>query len=427
MTILRRIRRDRGQMLMMFVLTMSIVFVMGFIVVDFGLWFSERRGAQKDADLSSIGAAQELLAITRLSDPGANDIQTAANRRAVYIAGENGVRDPADIHLPDPANGSLWTACWADQGDTSDVIDTYPLDIEHDAGALFSTIFGIFAPEDLGAHARACVGSIVSMAGIMPVGVPIKNPDLEGTRVLCWGPDDGDPDDLPEPLYGKRCDLTVKDGDSGEYGWLDLDHPAPPLPPSNVCSETGGGAKELEDEVQNGGANTWCRVAPVGATTADCEARPTNEDPWNWCVEAKTGLSLNKLMGAFETLVSHEGECDSDGDGIDDFETSVELVSGTPETDSAFYRVTCDSPRIITLVIIDNYSPKGNPIVPIRAFASFFIEGVVVLDDGVEYPKFDPHGNIGQFNFYGRFVNILGEGGVGYVTDWSPKRVVLDE
>jgi hypothetical protein len=449
--VLKGITADRGQMLMMFVLTMSVVFVMGFVVIDFGLWFSERRGAQKDADLSALAAAQELLGITQLSDPDAGQVQDAANDRAWAYAQKNDVIDIADVHLPNPSDASVWTACWADQGDISNTIDSFPLDIEHDAGALFATIFGWYAPDDLGAHARACVGSINSMAGVMPVGVPIKNPDLDGVRDLCWAPDDdvdpndtdpsdNDDDDLPEPLYGKRCDLTVKDGDSGEYGWLDLDNPCPlgECAPSNVCSEGGGGANELGEEVEYGGANTYCRVAPIGATTADCQARSTNEDPWNWCVEAKTGLSLNKLMEAFNTLVKDEGACDGpDADDpedgkVDDFEYSVELQSGTEGTDSAFYDEICDSPRIITLVIIDSYTSAGNPVLPIRAFASFFIEGVAILDnDGMvvvgEYPKFDPQGNIGQFFFYGRFMNIVGDGGAGYVTDWSPKRVLLDE
>ena len=430
-TFLRKLSEERGQTIILFLVITSVTLVIGVIAIDFSLWFSERRGAQKDADLSALAAAQELLPIVTLDDPSATTIQQAANDRATEYANLNDVTDPANILLPSLADSQAWTACWSDEGDTSDIIDTYPLDIKHPTRGLFGKIFSIADQANLGAHARACVGSINRMAGVMPIGVPIKNPDLEGVRDLCWGPDDDDPDDLPEPLYGKRCDLTVKDGDSGEYGWLDLDNPEPPAPPSNVCSEAGGGADELGEEVEAGGANTYCRVAPIGATTADCEARPTNEDPYNWCVEAKTGLNVNKLMKAFNTSVSTEGACDGPDpddpkDGrVDDFEYSVELVSGTPETDSAFYQVICDSPRIITLVIIDSYTSAGNPVVPIRAFASFFIEGVVA--DGVEYPKFDPQGNIGQFHFYGRFVNILGDGGVGYVTDWSPKRVILDE
>ena len=132
-------------------------------------------------------------------------------------------------------------------------------------------------------------------------------------------------------------------------------------------------------------------------------------------------------MRAFNDLLDSEGDCDGNGDGIDDFADSIELVSGTPETDSAFYKVTCDSPRLITLVIVDNFDPSGQSLMPIRAFASFFVEACYNDNDGTEYPKCDPHGQIGQFNLVGRFVNILGTGGVGYPTDWSPKRVILDE
>ena len=94
----------------------------------------------------------------------------------------------------------------------------------------------------------------------MPIGVPINNPDFERwSRELCWSPDDSDPDNLPEPLYGKRCDLSVTDKVSGEASWLDLDHPSGD--PSDDCSVSGGGANELRNEIEAGGANTWCYVA----------------------------------------------------------------------------------------------------------------------------------------------------------------------
>ena len=160
--LIRKVNGQRGQMLVMLVLTLSVTFIIGFIVIDFGLWFSERRGAQKDADLSALAAAQELLSLTKLSDGNALDVQDAANARALDYAAKNDVADPDNVHLPDPVDSALWTACWEDIGDTSDVMDTYPLDIGHPTGALFGTIFGFTGLEDLGAHARACVGSVIS-------------------------------------------------------------------------------------------------------------------------------------------------------------------------------------------------------------------------------------------------------------------------
>ena len=433
--LLRKTAGEHGQMLMMTVITMSIVFVIGFIVVDFGFWFSERRGAQKDADLSALAAAQELLPIVTLDDPNATAIQQAANDRATEYAKLNDVTDPANILLPSLADSQAWTACWSDEGDTSDIIDTYPLDIKHPTRGLFGKIFSIADQANLGAHARACVGSVNSLDFVMPTGVPMNNPDYEKwIRDLCWSPDDGDPDNLPEPLYGKQCDLSVYDKVSGEASWMDLDHPDPEdYPPSDLCSEKGGGAKELGDEIAYGGANTVCRVAPMGFDAADCN------DDLNWCVRSKTGAQPQTVMKAFNTLFSGssrlfptgEGDCDTTGgDGIDDFYGSFELTSapGTEGTEHATYKQICDSPRVIDLIIVDTFDATGNSLMPIRAFATFFVEACRVND--VDDPKCDPKnfpGQIGHVNLVGRFVNIPGERGVGYPTDWSPKRIVLDE
>ena len=417
--ILRRLAQERGQAIILFLIITSVTLVIGVITIDFGLWFSERRGAQKDADLSALAAAQELLPIVTLDDPNANAIQLAANDRATEYANLNDVTDPANILLPSLADSQAWTACWSDEGDTSRIIDTYPLDIKHPTRGLFGKIFSIADQSNLGAHARACVGSVISMENIMPIGVPIKNPDISDVRELCWAPDN-DGDGAPEPLYGKRCDLSVTDKDSGEAGWLSLDNSSPlPNPPTDICSAHAGGLSDLTAEIRQGGANTTCYVAPAGFRIEDCTSS------MNWCAFSQTGAHLNQIMGAFNTLFSTEGSCNVDSDPYDDFEGALELESGTPGTESAFYRKICDSPRLVTLIIIDNFNSKANPQIPIRAFATFFVEGCVA--DGVEYPKCDPHGNIGHFNLYGRFVNILAEGAVGRIVDWSPKRIILTE
>jgi hypothetical protein len=262
------------------------------------------------------------------------------------------------------------------------------------------------------------------MYHIMPVGAPIKNPDVDNVRQLCWGPDDDDADDLPDPLFGIRCDLTLKDATSGEWGWLDLDNPDPPAPPSDVCSESGGGAAELGDEISQGGANTYCRVAPEGFDQSDCT------DDMNWCVESKTGAQPQKVIDAFKDLFSQppkgpEGDCDITGDNIDDFDGTFEHLGGDPGTDEAFYEEICESPRLILLIIIDNYESQGNPLMPIRAFAFFFVDACRI--DGVEYRTCDFQGSVGHLELVGYFVNLAGEGDVGWPTDWSPKLVSLVE
>src|SRR5438128_9609044 len=52
--------RERGQVLILFVMGATVIFVIGAIVVDIGLWVSERRNAQAAADLASLAAATQL-------------------------------------------------------------------------------------------------------------------------------------------------------------------------------------------------------------------------------------------------------------------------------------------------------------------------------------------------------------------------------
>src|SRR3990172_5917562 len=63
---------EGGQALILAVFLMTVVFVIGAIVVDVGLWVSERRGAQTDADFVALAGAWELL------DP-ASDATDAVN------------------------------------------------------------------------------------------------------------------------------------------------------------------------------------------------------------------------------------------------------------------------------------------------------------------------------------------------------------
>src|SRR5438552_19203264 len=53
-------RRERGQMLILFVMGATVIFVIGAIVVDIGLWVTERRKAQAAADFAALAAATQL-------------------------------------------------------------------------------------------------------------------------------------------------------------------------------------------------------------------------------------------------------------------------------------------------------------------------------------------------------------------------------
>ncbi|HEY8766157.1 MAG TPA: pilus assembly protein TadG-related protein, partial [Dehalococcoidia bacterium] len=57
----RRLSEEHGQSLLLLVLAITVMFVIGAIVVDVGLWLSERRGSQTQADFSALAGAYELL------------------------------------------------------------------------------------------------------------------------------------------------------------------------------------------------------------------------------------------------------------------------------------------------------------------------------------------------------------------------------
>ena len=58
---IRSVSWERGQAIILFVGLFTVILLMAAIVIDFGLWFSERRGAQKDADATALAAVQAYI------------------------------------------------------------------------------------------------------------------------------------------------------------------------------------------------------------------------------------------------------------------------------------------------------------------------------------------------------------------------------
>ena len=119
-------------MLILWILMATLIFVIGAIVIDFGLWFTERRHAQTAADLAALAAA------TRLGD----DAATIA--MGMDYAERNGYdHDSAavDVYVDPTYNGDP---------------DLVEVKIRQDAPTLFLGIFtaGSF---DIGARAVASV------------------------------------------------------------------------------------------------------------------------------------------------------------------------------------------------------------------------------------------------------------------------------
>ncbi|HXF50536.1 MAG TPA: Tad domain-containing protein [Dehalococcoidia bacterium] len=411
--LLRRLRRDAGQAILLFVGGFTLIAVAGAIVVDFGLWFSERRGAQKDADMAALAGALQLVSDVDYNDPLNPAVVPAAEAAALAWAAANGV-DPEDV-----LNLTVSSDCFsADDG----VYDSVSLDVDRDSRSLFASIFGLLAP-DIGAHARACMGSPYEGTGMLPIGVQVVGQDSD-----CFQNIDDDPEE--EPLFGIECKLGFGAGTttSGEGGLLRLYNDG-----SLDCSSPNtGGGNTVTDEIASGGADTTCYVAPPGTTAEDCV------DGVNFCVWPKTQPGgTNPVQKALQDLLSGDGACDAlfgdelgTANGRDDFLEVVKPVNGDlnadPGTTTYEKRPECDSPRLISLVIIDSFSENGNGPAPIRAFASFFIKGCV-LDGAYEPYCAKPSGSVGQTELWGFFINTLNIGRIGPINEYGQRAIALVE
>ncbi len=415
----------------MLMLAMTVIFVVGFIVVDVGLWLTERRGAQKDADATTLAGAYELLAQDFVNLTNNDPVVTRAAARAA-------VDDWADFNglpLTDLENVVIDdTDCLGPSG----VIDTVQLAAEHHEKPLFVSIFEQAVPQ-IGAPAKACLGSENTAEGLLPLGVQITGPKSD-----CWQDVDDPPDGEEDPLYGQQCLISFGAGEttSGEAGHIRLYNDG-----SSGCSDNNtGGGNTWGNEIENGGANTLCHVYKYFNDPSKYDPTdPSTSCSYDsgGCVYPLTGVGGTNTLDAFHDLIIKETQsgylCDetfgTDADSIDDLLEAVEVINGAawPSPEAVFAKRDCKSPRTVSLLIVKEFGTSGNPPMPIEAFASFFIERCKVENNrGIQYSdtcdKDEIQGQIGQVQLEGYFLNILGtDGGVGQITKWSPKRIVLVE
>jgi hypothetical protein len=406
----------------------------GVVAVDAAMWQSERRGAQKDADLASLAGAYELLDAN--SDQAA--IQSAAKTAVARNAADNDEADNASII--DPPGIKVDNTCF-----NSDVLDSVTVNIDHDSRTFFADFFGVNVAPNIGAHARACMGSPIEGHGLLPLGVQVTGPNTD-----CFEPDaNGGPE---IPVFGQYCQLAFAGSDlaSGEGGFLKLFNDG-----SSSCSDSNtGGGNTLQDEIAAGGAATTCYVAPPGSNCSTVPAGWPYGNTVNYCVWPKTQTFNNPTQDAFWCLIRgskghippgevptnkcpasqpKEGDCDAkfgtDANDYDDWMEVVEAVNGDPTPDpgtTTFARRDCKSPRLVDLVIVEQFDVKGNEPRKIVAFASFYIQSCIV--DGTEFRDCNVGGGqIGQAALYGFFMNILDIGTIGAINDYGQRAISLWE
>ena len=372
---------QRGQGLILAMLAMTVVFAIGAIVVDFGLWLGERRGAQTDADFVALAGAWELLDSN--GDPvGAANSSLAAND-------EQGNASLEDLTVDD--------TCF-NQGQP----DAVTADVRHESDSLFAGIFGLFAPE-IGARAKACVGAANAPLGIVPFEVDTGMSDCFESNGI--------------PKFNSICPLDFGSQGSNPRGILDLQAPG------DYCSDSRGSGN-LENLIVSGATGT-CLISD----TQTCV--PSQGGPWYDCVAVQNG-NATKVMKAVEQRVASEGACDTNRNGTEELGEIVEIVfPGSPgllearDCDTA-QQGTQISPRLANVIVLEQAPASGNTGYPIHAFASMYIEGCSLEPPSQNPPDLDPdcskgcggggngngngNGNSnGHCVVYGRFVNLVVE------------------
>lgn len=333
-------RGQRGQALIVFILAMSVMFLVGAITVDVGLWLSERRGSQKDADVSALAGAWELI------DPTASGI-TAQNA--------------ADAALTD--NDQQANASFVSQPDVDLDSRCVSVDVRHDSRALFFSLFGLGKP-DIGAHAKACAGAANAPGNLVPFYLAQDvSPCFAGGQ----------------PNFTQLCWIAGGAHKSNARGILDLE--AEPY-----CSNVAGSG-DLENLIENG-AKGLCLINQTDTCAGGGQ--------WYDCVHGQSGNPNNpKIIGGTNARVSRDGLCDAeygDGDGIDDFSETVQVTFDTGDPRTSIYTPRdCDpstpgtqiSPRLVTIVVTAT-NPGSNGVEPILAFAGVYLAGCV--DEGAVNP-----------------------------------------
>ena len=347
--IVRRLRGQRGQTLIFFAGMFTVIAIVGAIVVDFGIWFSERRGAQTDSDLISLAGAYELL--TNGSAYAEVDVATQQSAVANGIDPVGDLQNLAVRSLEFPDGYETDPDYCHTATDTGGRLNAVVLDVTHDSRALFADIFGVGSP-DIGAHACARAGSLRSTSGLLPWSVPRFT-----SECFEWN------GETFVPQFGQECIFRIDN--SSQVGAIRLGPDE-----GDDCSGPGSGGANVYRENIREGSPAVCEIGEM--------------------IDTEPGLEPNPTKMALADLLANEGECDAlnsvslnqaSPDGLDDFVESFvpasDLILGPEAT---FVAAGCETPRTISIVIVDEFDGTGFDSVPIVGFASFFLEACETLD-----------------------------------------------
>ncbi len=397
-------KSERGQALIMFVGVFTIIVLVAAVVIDFGLWLSERRGAQKDGDLIALAGAYELL--------DENSTEADVDQATQTSAVDNDLDPADDIHnlqvksLEFPDGFESDADYCREAPDTGGRLNAVTLDVDHESRALFAELFGVATP-DIGAHACARAGSLRSTTGLRPWVVSMFN-----SNCFQWV-DDGDgvkeaDDDEFVPQFGEDC-IFRNYTPASQVGSIRLGDDE-----GDPCN-AGSGASDYKGNIVDG-------------SPAECSIDDL--------INTEPGLNMGPTVAALADLLVNEGDCDAlngNGDGIDQFEESFQATSGVPGPDVTFTSLGgCSTPRAIHIVIVDEFDGTGMDTRPIEGFAAFFLQQCERLspqDTIVEVSeKCVFQGGGSRFQIRGFFMKVLDlEGDVGDFDEFGTNVIRLVE
>jgi hypothetical protein len=397
-------------MLIFAMLIVPVSIAVGVVAVDANTWQSERRGAQKDADHSALAGALQLIF---------EQDQANAENAAIDYADTNDEAGNADVPVAGndasvPNSVVVDDACFPD----SDILplNTVSVNLNHDSQSFFGEVFGINVAPDVGAHARACAGSLNEPSvGLRPFILDIETSP-------CFDASTG------VPNFGALCVMDFGAQGSGggaNRGVADLEVP------NGQCSNVPGSG-DLEEIIEHG--------AP-GGVTCSTQTGNTCPTPFVNCVVGQTGNVANKTLDGLAAMLGNEGACDGlytsspDTVGIDDFDEALELIAGPGGSDPSNVYATrpCDasgkiSPRIITIFAVDEWLGSNDPM-PIRYFVVMYVEGCRRDDGTINRTCVGNNGPPGHAQAVGRIVQAFttSVGSVGPPNAGGAFAITLDE
>lgn len=328
----QRFQEESGQMLVVLVGVLTIMFAVGAILIDVGIHVTERRGAQTDADFIALSGAWELI------DPSAGEAEAIAGANDALALNDEGNVDIEEIEV------DLASRC-------------VTVTVSHDSARLFSTLFSLDDDPEIGANAKACAGAAQAPGNLIPFQID-DNPGP------CF-------DTNEDPIFTTMCPIEIGAQGGNPRGMADLD--APP----DYCSDAPG-AGDIEDLIVNG-ATGIC----LTSRTNDCD--PDNGGPWYDCIAVQDG-NPQKVLDGVAARLANEGACDTNSDGIEDFDETIQIVFNTGDPTTSIYEARdCDSStaavdisvRLVSLIVLEDPPPTnaGNTGFPIVAFAGFYLAG----------------------------------------------------